>query len=521
MVPRRTLLRSVPGLAALAILASCGRNSIIDVRDFGARGDGVTDDSDAIVAAGKALRSNSTLLFPTGTYRFAKQHPPGGAAIVIGEVSDVSVEFEPGAELRMDNLDPSAGTGTSHGLVVRGPASRISLRNVTIRWSAGAKRSLGDGIRIEGYPLFEEQEPNNWSGPGTPVAGVSLSDCVVRGSPQTGVVMIGASNIFVTRLRVAETGADGLHFNACREAKISDYSAVATGDDGLALVTYFGRGFEYDSAEGTFAFSSLTEWSNTDFEINNISVVGGRTNGVRIAGAQRVTIGSLGVVGARSGAAVMIDSAQPGADARWHYPASRSVKVLDLSATDCEIGVHVLARPGESADRLFTDFDVHINEARLGDCSNWSVRAESLSEPQMRGLRIDSCITSSSSTNGGSGGLGLSNTRGISLGKAVIRSQNPVVVFNAENAVELDVNRVNIAIGAPSPPPGPVEPCVSIAHSNGIINDLEIEWPAAPSAWNAVRLAGGGQCGLASAGPVAIREITLPALVSGSSVECR
>ena len=58
------------------------------------------------------------------------------------------VEFEPGAELLMDNLDPTTHTGTSHGLLVRGPAWRISLRNVNIRWVAGAKRSLGDGIRV-------------------------------------------------------------------------------------------------------------------------------------------------------------------------------------------------------------------------------------------------------------------------------------------------------------------------------------------------------------------------------------
>ena len=53
--------------------------------------------------------------------------------------------------------------------------------------------------------------------------------------------MLGVSDITVTGLQVADTGADGLHFNACRRGHVDDYVAANTGDDGLALVTYFAR----------------------------------------------------------------------------------------------------------------------------------------------------------------------------------------------------------------------------------------------------------------------------------------
>ncbi|MDZ4269948.1 MAG: glycosyl hydrolase family 28-related protein, partial [Mycobacterium sp.] len=243
-VSRRALLAGAGVAAAAAALPGCQRGrGVVDVRAFGARGDGVTDDSRAIQAAAAALRPHHTLYFPRGTYRFAQRRPSGDAAIALAGVSDVAVEFDPAAELVMDNLDPTTNTGTGHGLLVRGPASRIALRRVNIRWAADAQRSLGDGIRVLGSP-----------GGDAPVAGISLADCVVRASPQAGVIMMGVSDIAVTGLQVIDSKADGLHFNACRHARVDDYRAVNTGDDGLALVTYFSREPAFDTESATFSF---------------------------------------------------------------------------------------------------------------------------------------------------------------------------------------------------------------------------------------------------------------------------
>jgi hypothetical protein len=41
----------------------------IDIKSFGAKGDGVSDDFPAILAASKAIKSGQTLFFPSGTYR--------------------------------------------------------------------------------------------------------------------------------------------------------------------------------------------------------------------------------------------------------------------------------------------------------------------------------------------------------------------------------------------------------------------------------------------------------------------
>lgn len=522
-VSRRTLLASAPAVAALAVLPGiqCDGSTVSDVRQFGAKGDGATDDSQAIQTAVAAVRSGGTLYFPRGTYRFAQRWPAGSAAIVLTGVSDVDVEFEPGAELLMDNLDPSAHTGTSHGLLVSGPASRISLRMINIRWTAGASRSLGDGIRVVGCPTLGDTLPTGWSGPPAPVDAIAISDCVVRASPQTGVVMHGVSDINVSGLRVVDSGADGLHFNACRGARVVDFHAVNTGDDGLALVTYFSPQFSFDDAAHTFAFPSLTDWSNADFAIDDVSVVGGRANGVRIAGANRVTVGGLLVAGVRTGSAVMVDSAEPGTDVGWHYVASRAVRVEDVTATNCDTGIHLLSRPGASGDQRFTDFDVHIGDAKLDDCGNWSVRVESLTDHKVSGLRMDTCGISSNSTTGGNGGVGIANARGISLGNVSIRHSDPVAAFSAVNAEQLAVTRLSVTIGTAEQPAGIATPCVSIDDSDGVIDEMDVGWPAAPSSWNAVRLSGMGRCGEEGReASVVIRSLKLITPVADSAVVC-
>ena len=217
----------------------------------------------------------------------------------------------------------------------------------------------------------------------------------------------------------------------------------------------------------------------------------------------------------------MVDSAEPGTDVGWDYVASRGVRVKDVTATDCDTGIHLLARPGASGDRRFTDFDVHVDDAKLVDCVNWSVRAESLTDHELSGLRVDSCNISTTSTSGGSGGFGIGNARGISLGDVSILQAEPVVAFSAVNAGRLAVDRLSVTIGKSEQPAGAVAPCVSLDRSDGVITELEVEWHAAPESWIAVKLFA-DQCGddLRQA-PVTIRSLKIDPPQRNSTTTCR
>ena len=116
---------------------------ILNIREFGAAGDGIADDSAALKQAAERLKSNGggTLEFPAGTYRIGTV----GGGLILDEQSNVKVVFADGAVLLMDNLLPD-GNGGGHGITVRGPAKNIELHNIKVQWKNKARtRSNGDG----------------------------------------------------------------------------------------------------------------------------------------------------------------------------------------------------------------------------------------------------------------------------------------------------------------------------------------------------------------------------------------
>ncbi|CAN5208996.1 hypothetical protein BH09ACT8_BH09ACT8_57740 [soil metagenome] len=480
--------------AAAAALAACGRaaqlRTVVNVRDYGTVGDGKADESAAIKAAVAALRPGCVLRFPSGSYRFAQRHPSGSAAIAIIGLSDVAIEFDTGTELVMDNLDENTGAGTSHGILIRGPASRIALRNIKIRWSRQTTRSFGDGIRILGYPAGIPSPPVGWTGPPTPVDDVEISGCEVRSSPQAGVILIGTSGIKISGLKVQGTSADGLHFNACRQASVDDFSAQDNGDDGLALVTYFAESTTFDEAAQTFAFPALTDWSNADFAITNITVAGGRANGVRLSGVNRVSLTGLTASDRQSGAGVMVDSASTvRAESAWRYVASRGVRLSKVAVSGCETGVHVLARPSDTGDSRFTDFDVDITDATFRSCSNWSVRIESPTAQPVAGVALRACDVDASSSTGGHGGVGMGNAALITLGDISVTHTQPVILFSATDTANFMLNRLQLTITDSGTREFAPIPCALFEDSSGTVNELSVRWLDAPATWIPIRVA--------------------------------
>ncbi|MGE2728567.1 right-handed parallel beta-helix repeat-containing protein [Mycolicibacterium vaccae] len=475
-------------MAAVAACTRPSRRAVVNVRDHGAAGDGVADDSAGIRAAVETLKPGDTLRFPTGSYRVAELNPQSGAAVRLDGLSDVTVEFDSGAELVMDNIDPITRKGTAHGILIHGPATGITLRNIKIRWLAPATRSMGDGIRILGCVADSDQTPRGWEGTPAPVSKVDLIDCEIRASAQSGVIIIGASDVRITGLRVYDTAADGLHFNACRRVTVDDYVAADNGDDGLAFVTYFNDEPFFDSAAETFAFPELTDWSNADLDVTNVHITGGIANGVRLAGAQRVSITGLEVVGKREGSGVITDSATVESDPIWHYLASRDVRLDDITVRDCSIGIQMLARPPKDRiDARFTDFDVQIDNATVSACTNWGVRVESLTDQRVTGLRLGRCRIESTSTDGGDGGVGLSNTKDVAAANLTLSHAKPVTMLYTSESSDLQIDALRLGIADTGQPfERPPAPCAIFEDSTGTITSMAVTWPSAPPSWTPV-----------------------------------
>ncbi|ROZ83439.1 glycosyl hydrolase family 28-related protein [Gordonia sp. OPL2] len=523
---RRTFLALVPAVAALAACSSSSSGSTHNVRDFGAVGDGRQDDSGSIGKAVAQMRAGDTLYFPAGTYRYAQRDPEGGAAISLAGLDRVSVEFDARAELVMDNLADD-GSGTGHGLVVRGPASQVSLRGVRIRWAVQpSQRSFGDGIRVVGYPSDGSSVPSGWTGSKGPVSGVTVADCAIRSSPQAGVIMMGVSDVTVTNVRATDTMADGIHFNACRRGQVRNCTATDTGDDGLALVTYHSETDGFDNDSETFSLAAVGDWSDADFTIADMTVSGGAANGVRLAGAARVTATGISVTGVRTGAGVIVDSAAPDSDTEWKYLASQDVRLTGLTVEDGEAGVHVLARPEGAADDTFSRFDLDFSEITIRRCERWSALVESTADRPATGVTLRGLTVAVEDIADGTGIVGLQTTRGVTFGEVGIESATPAIAFSANKSDDFRMDRIAVTVtGGAGPDRDSAGPALQFQESTGRIGAAEVTWRGAPSSWTAVSATTSSTCspGATPENPVSIGKLeTTPARLSDPvAVVCR
>src|SRR5215831_10706129 len=117
-------------------------------------------------------------------------------------VSDVTILFDPGAVMEMDNLNPQTAQGDfGHGIVIRGPCKNIAVINAAVKWAKKpSARTMGDAFRFEGFPSADRC-----------ISNIRLIQCSAEFSPQTGAVLMGCSDIYVQNFRVTRTYADGLH----------------------------------------------------------------------------------------------------------------------------------------------------------------------------------------------------------------------------------------------------------------------------------------------------------------------
>jgi hypothetical protein len=146
------------GLGAVPTTVQSKLRDVVSVKDFGAVGDGVTDDTAAIQAA---VTAGNTILFPAGNYKVTSQISCTSGNWLVGEgagetfitaATDVSpLLFE----------DPSVSDYTGAGiskLTVRGDGAAVTLVAVNEIWGFSAEHcriygqtSVLNCLRISGY----------------------------------------------------------------------------------------------------------------------------------------------------------------------------------------------------------------------------------------------------------------------------------------------------------------------------------------------------------------------------------
>lgn len=213
-MPRRRVL--VLGAASIGLLIPLivvllivGRPKLVrsvSPVDFGAVGDGATDDSAALQQAFDSVAAGGTVTIPAGKV-FAHSQ------VLTLARDDVRV------------------TGGGTLLATAEATSEVLLK--------------ADGIQVDGITLAMGSTTRRWDAHEqmklriAATDGVTVSDVVIDGSAAAGVFVGGATNFRLIDLEVRNTRADGIHITeGSREGVVMNPVVTASGDDGVAVVSY-------------------------------------------------------------------------------------------------------------------------------------------------------------------------------------------------------------------------------------------------------------------------------------------
>lgn len=185
---------------------------VINVRDYGAVGNGTNDDTTAIQAAANAVTNNSSLYFPAGVYKIT-------AAFGFSSTTLTNVTIY-GDGFCSQILNDSGPTG-SNTCVIQWGCSRFNIYGLF--WNGTASvRDQGVHIRLQ--------------------AGQSrVHHCYFSGSSGFALQVTGENNGYIGTVIVTDnffgaTLGDGVHVGSAADVLVANNICFNTGDDSLAAV---------------------------------------------------------------------------------------------------------------------------------------------------------------------------------------------------------------------------------------------------------------------------------------------
>jgi polygalacturonase len=246
---RRLLLAT--SLIACATLAAAQTPPprAFDVREFGAKGDGHSVDTQAInqaIAAADAV-GGGTVFFPPGTYVSGSIHLRSNLTLLLGPGS--TIEAVDPSVTPYDLPEPNAWGDKLHYQ----DYGHSHWKNSLI-WGIG----LHD-ISIVGPGLIHGKGLNNGlelltgtykdGGPGNGNKAIALRDCrnvilrdfsILHGG-HFGILATGVNNLTIDNLKI-DTNRDGMDIDCCLNVRVSNCSVNSPWDDGICLKASYALG---------------------------------------------------------------------------------------------------------------------------------------------------------------------------------------------------------------------------------------------------------------------------------------
>lgn len=274
----------------------------LNVQDYGATGDGSTDDTAAINNAIEDAGRGDTVLIPETSDYYLVSTDNRAAVDFTGVADDVTIMGEgEGSMLRMDNTDDGKNQWVIGGELDGSTISGLVVKQLTL----DGNRSENGDKSTAGFNLYPSGSGHD----------IRVEDVICQNAAGTGLSMRGASKVTIRRVTSRNNGRHGFDFTGENAASpdIDARSVKAVNNDGTGLDFHHGnhiaenvycdnnrsgtkmgahggsannvtlRNANLRNARANSGFrETMPSGSTTDVRLDNVQVVGAALSGFRL-----------------------------------------------------------------------------------------------------------------------------------------------------------------------------------------------------------------------------------------------
>jgi polygalacturonase len=231
----------------------------LSVKDFGARGDGSTNDTRAINAAIAAAGAGDTVEFPSGTYVSASIHLRSSLTLQLDSGSVIraaSSGFDAPEPNEFDDFQ-DFGHSHFHNALIWGE----NLHDVAIT-GTGTIDGGGNLVRSNTVPSGQADKALSLK----LIDGLTITDITMRHGGHFAILANGCTNVTVARVKIlSSTDRDAFNLINSSHVRISD-SVIEGSDDAMVLKSDFALGKKI---------------ANTDIRVTNSHVLSTQNNALQ------------------------------------------------------------------------------------------------------------------------------------------------------------------------------------------------------------------------------------------------